>query len=94
MTGLGQNAKYPVRADLFRFALELGHCAKQRALRIWVDSAEKVENTAKTKFSQKLAGGRFLLRMRSSYEEEGRRKLLLKSTWPTVSDGVKPISGS
>jgi hypothetical protein len=57
------------------------------------DSVEKVENTAKTKFSQKLAGGRFLLRMRSSCEEEGRRKLLFKSTWSTVSDGVKRISG-
>jgi hypothetical protein len=30
-----QNAKYPVRADIFRFALELGHYAKQRALCIW-----------------------------------------------------------
>jgi hypothetical protein len=58
------------------------------------DIVEKVENTAKTKFSQKLAGGRFLLRMRSSCEEEGRRKLLFKSTWSTVSDGVKRISGS
>jgi hypothetical protein len=29
------SAKYPARADVFRFALELGHCAKQRALRIW-----------------------------------------------------------
>jgi hypothetical protein len=56
------------------------------------DSAEKVENTAKTKFSQKLAGGRFPLRMRSSCEEESRRKLLLKSTWSTASDGVKRIS--
>jgi hypothetical protein len=57
------------------------------------DSVEKVENTAKTKFSQKLAGGRFLLRMRSSREEEDRRKLLFKSTWSTVSDRVKRISG-
>jgi hypothetical protein len=32
--------------------------------------------------------------MRSSYEEEGRRKLLLKSTWSTVSGGVKCISDS
>jgi len=31
--------------------------------------------------------------MRSSCEEEGRRKLLFKSTWSTVSDGVKRISG-
>jgi|SRR5215471_13921866 len=38
------------------------------------NTVEKVENTAKTKFSQKLAGGGFLLRMRSSCEEEGRRK--------------------
>jgi len=58
------------------------------------DTVEKVENTAKTKFSQKLAGGGFLLRMRSSCEEEGRRKLPFKSTWSTVSDGVKRISGS
>jgi hypothetical protein len=61
---------------------------------LWADSVEKVENTAKTKFSQKLAGRRFLLRMRSSCEEEGRRKLLFKSTWSTVSDRVKRISGS
>jgi hypothetical protein len=60
---------------------------------LWVDSVEKVENTAKKKFSQKLAGGGFLLRIRSSCEEEGRRKLLFKSTWSTVSDGFKRISG-
>src|SRR5215470_12229771 len=59
--------------------------------RLLADSVEKVENTAKTKFSQRLAGGRFLMRMRSSCEEEGRRKLLFKSTWSTVSDGVKRI---
>ena len=35
------NAKYSVRADIFRFALELGHCAKQRALPIWADFVEK-----------------------------------------------------
>ena len=58
------------------------------------DSVEKVENTAKTKFSQKLADGRFLLRMHSSCEEEGRRNLQFKSTWSTASDGVKCISGS
>jgi hypothetical protein len=57
------------------------------------DSVEKVENTAKKKFSQKLAGGGFLLRIRSSCEEEGRRKPLFKSTWSTVSDGFKRISG-
>jgi len=57
------------------------------------DSVEKVENAAKTIFSQKFAGGRFLLRMRSSCEEEGRQKLLFKPTWSTVSDGVKRISG-
>ena len=34
----GQNAKYSVRADIFRFALELGHCAKQRALPTWAMS--------------------------------------------------------
>jgi hypothetical protein len=67
--------------------LQLGFCDSEIA------DVEKVENTAKTKFSQKLAGGRFLLRMRSSCEEEGRRKLLFKSTWSTVSDGVKRISG-
>jgi hypothetical protein len=32
-------------------------------------NVEKVENAAKAKFSQKLAGGRFLLRMRSSCED-------------------------
>jgi hypothetical protein len=57
-----------------------------------VDSVEKVENTAKTKFSQKLAGGRFLLRMRSPCEEEGRRKLLFKSMRSTVSDGVERVT--
>jgi len=62
--------------------------------RYWPILLKKVENTAKTKFSQKLAGGRFLLRMRSSCEGEGRRKLLFKSTWSTVSDGVKRIRGS
>jgi hypothetical protein len=62
-------------------------------LRRWADSVEKVENAAKKKFSQKLAGAGFLLRIRSSCEEEGRRKLLFKSTWSTVSDGFKRISG-
>jgi hypothetical protein len=58
------------------------------------DSVEKVENTAKTKFSQKLAGGRFLLRMRSSCEEEGRRKLLFKSTALNASAALKkPMIG-
>jgi len=66
--------------------------ASPQVLRLVTDSVEQVENTAKTKFSQKLAGGRFLLRMRSSCEEEGRRKLLFKSTWSAVSDGVKRIS--
>ena len=47
---MGQNAKYPARADVFRFALELGHCAKQRALRIWVDSVEKVFAAVGIKF--------------------------------------------
>src|SRR5215475_13978164 len=61
--------------------------------RYGADSVEKVENTAKKKFSQKLAGGGFLLTIRSSCEEEGRRKLLFKSTWSTVSDGFKRISG-
>jgi hypothetical protein len=63
-------------------------------LRLWTDSVEKVEDTAKTKFSQKLGGGRFLLRMRSSCEEEGCREFLFKSAWSTVSDGVKRASGS
>jgi hypothetical protein len=70
------------------------HAAKGPKSTLVTDSVEKVENAAKTKFSQKLAGGRFLLRMRSSCEEEGRRKLLFKPTWSTVSDGVKRISGS
>jgi hypothetical protein len=43
------------------------------------DPVEKVENAAKAKFSQKLAGGRFLLGMRSSCEEEGRRMLQIAS---------------
>ena len=38
MSETGQNAKYSVRADIFRFALELGHCAKQRALPIWANN--------------------------------------------------------
>jgi hypothetical protein len=50
MSALGQNAKYSVRADIFRFALELGHCAKQRALPIWADSVEKVPAAVETKF--------------------------------------------
>jgi hypothetical protein len=36
-----QNAKYSVRADIFRFALEPGHCAKQRALRIWANARSR-----------------------------------------------------
>src|SRR5262249_24064251 len=31
---LGQNAKYSVRADVFRFASKLGHCSMRSALRI------------------------------------------------------------
>jgi hypothetical protein len=58
------------------------------------DSVEKVENAARAKSSQKFAGGRFLLRMPSSCEEEGRRKVLFKSMRSTVSDGVKRISSS
>jgi len=80
--------------EIYR-SLGQGHaCRVLSRCRLLADTVEKVENTAKTKFSQKLAGGRFLLRMRSSCEEEGRRKLLFKSTWSTVSDGVKRISGS
>jgi hypothetical protein len=36
------------------------------------DSVEKVENAAEAKFSQKLAGGGFLLGTGSSCEEERR----------------------
>jgi hypothetical protein len=57
------------------------------------DSVEKVENAARAKFSQKLAGGRFRLRMCSSCKEEGRRNVLFRSMRSTVSDGVKRISG-
>src|ERR1700674_2380244 len=31
---MGKNAKYPMRANVFRFALQLGHCPMQSALRI------------------------------------------------------------
>jgi hypothetical protein len=57
------------------------------------DSVEKVENAAKAKFSQKLAGNRFLLRIGYSCEEERRRKVLFRSMRSTASDGVKRISG-
>jgi len=77
-----------------RYAPDSGTKADIAGLPPRADTVEKVENTAKTKFSQKLAGSGFLLRMRSSCEEEGRRKLPFKSTWSTVSDGVKRISGS
>jgi hypothetical protein len=77
-----------------RFAPNSGVRADIPGPPLRADSVEKIENTTKTKFSQKLAGGRFHLRMRSSCEEEGRRKLLFKSTWSTVSDRVKRISGS
>jgi hypothetical protein len=76
-----------------RYTFNSGAKADTAKLPSRADSVEKVENTAKKKFSQKLAGGGFLLRMRSSCEEEGRRKLLFKSTWSTVSDGFKRISG-
>jgi hypothetical protein len=37
--------------------------------RLLADSVERAENAAKAKFSQKLTGGRFLLKMDSSCEE-------------------------
>jgi hypothetical protein len=33
-SGLGQNAKYSSRIDVYRFASELGHCSRRSALRI------------------------------------------------------------
>jgi hypothetical protein len=50
------------------------------------NSVEKVENTAKTKFSQKLAGGGFLLRMRSYAKKKGRRKLP-RGLYPEIRSG-------
>lgn len=38
MSLMGQNAKYSVRADVFRFASELGHCSMRSALRICANS--------------------------------------------------------
>jgi hypothetical protein len=38
MSEMGQNAKYSVRADVFRFASKLRHCSMQSALRICVKS--------------------------------------------------------
>jgi len=38
---IGQTEKNSVRAHVFRFALELGHCSMQSALRICADSVEK-----------------------------------------------------
>jgi hypothetical protein len=58
------------------------------------DCVEKSRKYCQEKFSQKLTGGRFHLSMRSTGEEEDRRMLLFNSTWSTVSDGVKRISGS
>ena len=53
-----------------------------RPLPLVADSVEKVENTAKTKFSQKLAGGRLLLRMRSSREERSPKVDVVHRVWP------------
>jgi len=36
--GVGQNAKYSVRADVFRFVSELRHCSMRSALRICANS--------------------------------------------------------
>jgi hypothetical protein len=35
MSALGQNAKYSVRADVFRFAVKLRHCSMRSPIRIW-----------------------------------------------------------
>jgi hypothetical protein len=94
MFGLGPFAPFSVRLPRVRLCPNSGAIADISQLPLGADSVEKVENTAKTKFSRKLADGRFLLRMHSSCEEEGRRKLQFKSTWSTASDGVKRISGS
>ena len=74
-------------------AIEVGLKVKIRPL--LGDFVEIVEeDAAKAKSWQKLAGGRFLLRMRCSCGEEGRRKALFKSTRCSVSNGVKLISSS
>ena len=66
----------------------------RQTIRFRRDSVEKVENAARAKSSQKFAGGRFLLRMPSSCEEEDRRKVLFKSMRSTVFDEVNRISSS
>ena len=68
-------------ADVW-FALNSGARADIPGPPLWVDFVEKVENTAKTKFSQKLAGGRLLLRMRSSREERSPKVDVVHRVWP------------
>jgi hypothetical protein len=64
MSGLGQKAKYSLRADVFRFAPDSGHPAtaavfpfraENRPLREWrplADCVEKLENRGAPKISQ------------------------------------------
>jgi hypothetical protein len=82
-----------VAAPQWRSSRRRGPLYRRPLSLLRVDRVEKVENAAKAKFSQKLADCRFLVKMRSSCEEEGRRKVLFKLMWSTVPDGVKRISG-
>jgi hypothetical protein len=44
MSGRGQTEKNSVRAYVFRFALELGHCPMQWACLKRADAVEKIPN--------------------------------------------------
>jgi hypothetical protein len=50
MTALGQSEKNSMRAYVFRFGPQFGHCSTQAALRIWANSVEKVLAAVGTKF--------------------------------------------
>jgi hypothetical protein len=50
MAALGQNAKYSIRADVFRFASRLRHSSMRLALRICADAVEKVFSGQRTTF--------------------------------------------
>jgi hypothetical protein len=54
MSGLGQTAKYSLRAYVFRFAPESRHRAMQSACPFRADNVEKVENRTASKISRKL----------------------------------------
>jgi hypothetical protein len=43
MSGVGQNAKYPSRVDVFRFASKLGLCSTPSALRICANKRHQLE---------------------------------------------------